>query len=82
MLPYIIIKASSSSSAGPCLLPKGVPVPVAGSKRGYIGTPVTSFCAPDSKPPAKKVPKLKGSAASAAMAPAAASSGLGLNNNL
>ena len=77
MLPYIIIKGSSSSSAG--LLPKGAKVAVAGSKRGYIGTPVTSFCAPDSKPPAKKVPKLKGSAA---MAPAAASSGLGFNNNL
>ena len=81
MLPYIIIKASSSSSAGSCLLPKGVPVPVAGSKRGYIGTPVPSFCAPDTKPPAKKVPKLKDSAAKAS-APAAAPSGLGLNNSL
>jgi len=79
MLPYIIIKGSSSSSAG--LLPKGVPVPVAGSKRGYIGTPVTSFCAPESKPPAKKVPKLKGSAAKASSS-AAAPSGLGLNNSL
>ena len=97
MLPYIIFKASSSSrggsgmlpkpqpvpvpkaSAGGIMLPKGVAVPKAPSKRGYTGTGVSSFCAPDIRPPPKKVPKLKGTAA---MAPAAASSGLGFNNNL
>ena len=97
MLPYIIFKASSSSrggsgmlpkpqpvpvpkaSAGGIMLPKGIAVPKAPSKRGYTGTGVTSFCAPDIKPPPKKVPKLKGTAA---MAPDAASSGLGFNNNL
>ena len=63
----------------PGLLPKGVAVPKAPSKRGYTGTGVSSFCAPDIRPPPKKVPKLKGTAA---MAPAAASSGLGFNNNL
>jgi len=75
MLPYIIIKASSSSGAAPCILPKGIAVPVAPGP-GYIGSSVTSFCAPDSSPPAKKKPvTMRGSVASI-------SSGLGFNNNL
>ena len=90
MLPQPQPVPVPKASAGGIMLPKGVAVPKAPSRRGYTGTGVGSFCAPDITPPPKKVPKLKGTAAASAaapaadsaMAPAAASSGLGFNNSL